>query len=112
MCWEQGGKSTNMGEEKARALQIKWQRCHLWWATEKDREDTAVKAQVRHKGEERNQLGKREGRRRAGEILGSWNRVCLLRNDGKIQWAHTSSEGGGEGREGARGSLAAKSINT
>lgn len=104
--WERKGEGSpdKMGDTR--------QRCRLWWATEKDREDTAVKAQVRHKGEERNQLGKREGRRRAGEILGSWNRVCLLRNDGKIQWAHTSCEGGGEGREGARGSLAAKSINT
>lgn len=87
-------------------------RCHLRWAKEKDREDTAVKAQVRHKGEESNQLVKRAGRRTAGEVLGSWDRVCLLRNDGKIQWAHTSCKGGGKGSEGAQGSLAAKSINT
>lgn len=66
---------------------------------------------MRHKGGERNQLVKGAGRG-AGEVLGSWDRVCLLRNDGKIQWAHTSCEGGGKGSEGARGSLEAKSINT
>jgi len=88
------------------------QRCHLRWATDKDREDTAVKTQVRHKGEERNQLVKGAGRKREEEALRSWDRVCLLRNDDKIQWGHTLCKGGGKGSEGAQGSLAAKSINT
>lgn len=59
-----------------------------------------MKAQVRYKGEERKQLVNGTGRRRAGEVLGSWDKVHLLRNDGKTQWVHISCKGGGKGSEG------------
>lgn len=101
--WERKGQDSSDKIEDAR-----W-RCRLGRAPEKGREDTAVKARVRHNGE--GSAGDRSRRRTSGEVLVSWDRVCALRNDSEMQWAHTSCKKGGEGSEGARGSLAAKSIN-
>lgn len=79
------------------------------WTREEDREERYSSKDTSETQMRREEPGGERSRgRRPGAVLRSSDRVRLLRNDGKTQWAHRSCKGAGEGSEGARGSLEAK----